>query len=199
MNTYKGLPLLEATLEGWNLGIYCLSLVGRPATERSWMLFSKQDENTKPVCSLRFAVTDAAEHKVLSVIMLADTPIFRVDDNGNKFYIEFSKDVLYESARRMLKDGFQNNINIEHIESSAVYGFDMAQLFIKDTAKGISPVGFEDVPEGSLFGEFYVSDETLWQEILDGKFTGISLEGEYMAEEKKIDSIEDLMKALGIE
>ena len=199
METYNGLPLLEATLEEWNLGIYCLSLVGHPATEKSWMLFSKQgDEKPQGAC-LRFAITDADEHKVLSVIMLADTPIFRMDENGNKFYIEFSKDVLYESARRMLRDGFQRNINIEHIESSAVYGFDMTQLFIKDSAKGINPVGFEDVPEGSLFGEFYVSDETLWQEIKDGKFTGISLEGEYVAAEKKIDSIDDLLKALGID
>ena len=94
METYNGKPLLEATLEEWNLGIYCLSLVGRPATEKRWMLFSKQDAEKPQGAYLRFAITDADEHKVLSVIMLADTPIFRIDENGNEFYIEFSKDEI---------------------------------------------------------------------------------------------------------
>lgn len=193
---YKGLPLFDAELQDWQFGIYCLSLVDNPATEKSWLLFKKQSNPAQT--PLKFAVTDAAEHKVLSVIMLADTPIYRVDEQGNEFYIQFSKDVLYESARRMLKNGFQNNTNIEHIESSVVYGFDMVQLFQKDVSKGLNPAGFEDVPEGSLFGEFYVTDDTLWQEILDGKFTGISLEGEFSIEEAEIDSIEDLIKALGL-
>ena len=194
--TFNNLPLLDATLDEWQLGIYCLSLVDNPATERSWMLFANQKKQT--VQPFKFAITNADEHKVLSVIMVADTPIFRVDDDGKGFYIQFSKDVLYEAARRMLRNGFQNNTNIEHIESSVVYGFDMVELFQKDTAKGISPVGFEDVPEGSLFGEFYVTDETLWEEIKDGKFKGISLEGEFGLGKNEIETIEDLVRVLGI-
>ena len=188
--TYNGLPLLDATLD-WELGIYCLSLVKYPATEKNWKLFSKQE-------GMKFAVTNEDEHKVLSVIRLADTPIYRRDELGNEFYIEFPKEVLYESAKRMLANGFQNNTNIEHIESSVVYGFEMVQLFIKDSSKGISPVGFEDVPEGSLFGEFYVADETLLQEIRSGKFSGISLEGEFGLKEKEINSIEELVEYLGL-
>lgn len=195
--THKGLPLLDATLDEWELGIYCLSLVDDPATQRSWLLFSNKNHQpaTQP---LKFAVTDANEHKVLSVIMLADTPIYRIDANGNPYYLQFSKKTLYEAAHRMLRNGFQNNTNIEHIESSMVLGFDMVQLFQKDSLKGISPVGFEDVPDGSLFGEFFVTDETLWQEILDGKFTGISLEGEFGVEDKPIESLDELVQYLGI-
>lgn len=197
--THKGLPLLDATLEDWELGIYCLSLVDSPATQRSWLLFSNKNKNKQPKTQpLKFAVTDAKEHKVLSVIMLADTPIYRIDEKGDPYYLQFSKKTLYEAAHRMLLNGFQNNRNIEHIDSSVVYGFDMVQLFQKDTAKGLSPVGFEDVPDGSLFGEFYVTDETLWQEILSDKFTGLSLEGQFGVEDKPIESIEELIQYLGI-
>lgn len=195
--TYKGLPLLDASLNDWELGIYCLSLVDDPATQRSWLLFSNKNKQpaTKP---LKFAITDADEHKVLSVIMVADTPIYRIDEQGNPYYLQFSKATLYEAAHRMLRNGFQNNTNIEHIESSVVFGFDMVQLYLKDVAKGISPVGFEDVPDGSLFGEFTVTDETLWEEIKSGKFTGISLEGEFGVEDKPIESLEELITYLGI-
>lgn len=194
MKEFKGLPLYEAVLNDDNLGIYCVSLVDNPATLVTWLAFSKEPEK-----ALKFAVTNEDEHRVLSVIMTADTPIYRVNDKGEGFYIEFSKETLYEAAKRMLRNGFQNYVNVEHIESSNLYGFEMVQLFQKDVAKGINPAGFEDVPDGSLFGEYFVSDESLWQEIKEGRFVGLSLEGEFSLAEKEITSVEELIKYLGIE
>jgi len=53
----------------------------------------------------------------------------------------------------------------------------MTEFFIKNTAKGLNPKGFEDVTEGSLFATFKVMDEALWQEIKNsGKLNGFSLE-----------------------
>ena len=193
MKKINGLPVYEAILTEENLGIFTVSLVDNPATEIGWFAFSKDQKQP-----LKFSITSEEEHKVLSVIMRADFPIYRRDEKGNGFYITFSKETLYEASKRMLANGFQNYVNLSHIESSSVLGFEMTQIFIKDSSKGISPAGFEDIEEGSLFGEYYVSDETLWQEIKDGKFTGLSLEGEFSIEEAKepeetIDSIEDLL------
>lgn len=194
MKTFKNLPLYDAVLTDENLGIYCVSLVDNPATMVSWLAFSKEPEK-----ALKFAVTNEEQHRVLSVIMTADTPIYRVNDKGEGFYIQFSKETLYEAAKRMLRNGFQNFVNVEHIESSYLYGFEMVQLFQKDTAKGINPAGFEDIPDGTLFGEYYVSDPTLWEEIKEGRFVGLSLEGEFSLAEKEIETVEDLIRSLGLE
>lgn len=194
MKEFKGLPLYEAVLTDENLGIYCVSLVDNPATMVSWLAFSKEPEK-----ALKFAVTNEEQHRVLSVIMTANTPIYRVNDKGEGFYIQFSKETLYEAAKRMLRNGFQNFVNVEHIESSYLYGFEMVQLFQKDTAKGINPAGFEDIPDGTLFGEYYVSDPTLWEEIKEGRFVGLSLEGEFSLAEKEIETVEDLIRSLGLE
>lgn len=193
MKEYKGLPLYQAVLNDDNLGIYCVSLVDNPATMVAWLAFSKE-----PKKALKFAVTNEEQHRVLSVIMTADTPIYRVNDKGEGFYIQFSKETLYEAAKRMLRNGFQNYVNVEHIESSSLQGFEMVQLFQKDTAKGINPAGFEDVPDGSLFGEYFVSDETLWEEIKAGRFVGLSLEGEFSLAENEIQTVEDLLNYLGL-
>lgn len=194
MKEFKGLPLYDAVLTDENLGIYCVSLVDNPATMVSWLAFSKEPEK-----ALKFAVTNEEQHRVLSVIMTANTPIYRVNDKGEGFYIQFSKETLYEAAKRMLRNGFQNFVNVEHIESSYLYGFEMVQLFQKDTAKGINPAGFEDIPDGTLFGEYYVSDPTLWEEIKEGRFVGLSLEGEFSLAEKEIETVEDLIRSLGLE
>lgn len=195
----NGLPVFEAVLDDYNLGIFTVSLVEHPATECKWIAFSKDNKVTDP---LKFSIIDEKEHKVLSVIMRADFPIYRIDESGNGFYITFSKEVLYEASKRLLYNGFQNLVNAEHIASSAIYGFQLAQIYQKDTARGINPAGFEDIEDGSLFGEYYVADETLWQEILNGTFTGISLEGEFgvdkAEEDKPIESIEELIQYLGI-
>lgn len=191
---YKGLPLYDAVLTDENLGIYCMSLVDNPATAIKWLAFSKE----QPQNPLKFAVTNEEKHRVLSVIMTADTPIYRVNDRGEGFYIQFSKDVLYEASRRLLMNGFQNYVNVEHIESSMLLGFELTQIYQKDVARGINPAGFEDVPDGSLFGEYFVSDATLWEEIKQGRFVGLSLEGEFSLEEKEITSLKDLADYLGI-
>lgn len=191
---YKGLPLFDAVLTDENLGIYCVSLVDDPATQVKWLAFSKDQKDT-----LKFSITDEDKHRVLSVIMVADTPIYRVNDKGEGYYIQFSKETLYEASKRLLMNGFQNYVNVEHIESSQLYGFWMTQIYQKDAARGINPAGFEDVPDGSLFGEYYVADETLWQEIKQGRFIGLSLEGEFSLAEKEIASLEDLAEYLGLE
>lgn len=190
---FKGLPLFDAVLTDENLGIFRVSLVDAPATEITWLAFSKKAE------PLKFSVTNEEQHRVLSVIMLADTPIYRVNEKGEGYYIQFSKETLYEAARRLLLNGFQNYVNVEHIDGSSVYGFEMTQIFQKDAARGINPAGFEEVPDGTLFGEYYVADETLWQEIRQGRFVGLSLEGEFTLAEEDINSVDELIRYLGIE
>lgn len=195
----NGLPVFEAVLDDYNIGIYTVSLVDNPATSVKWIAFSKDNKVMNP---LKFSIIDEKEHKVLSVIMRADYPIYRIDEQGNGFYITFSKKTLYEASKRLLLNGFQNYVNVEHIASSNLYGFQLAQIYQKDVARGINPAGFEDIEDGSLFGEYFVADETLWQQILEGKFTGISLEGEFgvdkVEEDKPIESLEELISYLGI-
>ena len=194
----NGLPVFEAVLDDYNLGIFTVSLVGDPATECKWIAFAKDAKASNP---LKFSIIDEEQHKVLSVIMRADFPIYRVDEQGNGFYITFSKETLYEAAKRLLMNGFQNYVNVEHIASSSLYGFQLAQIYQKDVARGINPTGFEDIEDGSLFGEYFVADETLWEEIKAGKFTGISLEGEFSltdSKEDEIKSLDELVELLGL-
>lgn len=193
----KKLPLYDALFENDNtIGIFKVSLVSNPATETSWFAFAKDEK------LLKFAVSNEEEHKVISVIMRANYPIYRRSDDGYEFYIQFSPETLYEASKRMLANGFQNMVNLQHTEGTDISGFELTQIFQKNVEKGINPVGFEDIEDGSLFGEYYVSNEKLWEEIKKGTFSGISLEGFFDVEphrEETIDSVEDLLKYLGIE
>ena len=61
----------------------------------------------------------------------------------------------------------------------------MVQWFIKDTENGINPTGFEAAEDGSLFAEFKVENEEIWNQIKEGTFKGFSLAGFFDVEEVK--------------
>lgn len=63
-----------------------------------------------------------------------------------------------------------------HTPGTDVDSVEMLQAFIKDKDRGIDPKGFEDIEDGSLFGEFKVLDDTIWEDIKAGKFKGFSME-----------------------
>ena len=154
----KNLPIYAANINESGTGVFCVSLVTDPATEVPFFYFDKDRKLEK------FAVENKTEHIVAGVIMLADTQIFRRYKDF-EYYIIFSKDTLKQIAEQMIKDGVGSNVNIEHEEGSDVEGVNLMELFVIDREKGIDPVFFKDVPDGSLIGLYKVHNDEVWNKI----------------------------------
>lgn len=173
------LPIFKAQIDlnDYETGVFRISLVEKPATETDFQLFSKND---KP---LNFSIENDEKHLAKGVIMLADTPIYRRSPEGYEYYIEFDKETLRQMAQKMLRFGYQNNLNTDHNGDTFVEGVYMQEIFVKDTEKGINPKGFEDTPDGSLFATYKVNDFEIWEKMKNGEWTGFSLEGQFNLEE----------------
>ena len=182
-------PLYELTLDD-ALGVYAVALVRRPAMQQSWQVFS---EDEKP---LKFAVQDEEQRKVLAVLCRADFPIYRVGPSGYEYYVYFSRETVDALVRRLFQNSFQNEINNEHENAFRIDGVHLNQVYLKDSTKGINPVGFENIEEGSAFAEYKIEDDEVWQAIKEGVWTGVSIEGyfnqrEVVPEEEM--TLEDLL------
>lgn len=175
----KNLDIYEARIEDEDDGIFCISLVDEPAVEVNWLAFAKNKQQ-----HLQFKIADEDEHILLGVIMRADFPIYRVGISGYEYYIKYSKETIAKMSRKMLQDNVFNFVDTNH-NNQWVDGVLLEELFIKDTAKGINPNGFEDIEDGSLFAKYRVSNETIWEKVKAGKFNGFSLEGYFEAMESK--------------
>lgn len=197
---YNGLPLYIMSVDEAE-GMTAIAITDSPAIQVDWLTFNKQEEK------LKFKVyDDGMEHKVLTCICRADFPIYRIGNSGYEYYVMFTKETIEKMVQKYLKGGYQTEINIEHQEDAFIQGFEVEQLFIKNTEKGINPAGFESIEEGSLFGVFKIEDEELWKYIQEGYFTSVSLEGMFnllepeednpVVEEREFDTIEDLLKWL---
>ena len=170
--TFNGLPLFNATINaGDDTGVYCVSFVTDPATEINFLAFEKQKKLVK------YSIQDNKEHIVAGVIMVADTPIFRIDKDGFEYYIVYSKETLKYMAEKMLAQGFTSSVNIEHKANSYVDGVNLQQIYIIDKEKGLCPEYFQDVPDGSLIGVYKIHNPEVWEMVEKGEVVSFSLEG----------------------
>lgn len=173
-NMYNELPLYQAVITDDFDGIEYVALTSKPATQVNWVAFNN---------SLKFSM-DEDQHLVTSCLMVCDMPIFRRDDNLGEYYIQYDKETLRAMAEKMMRDKRTDAVNIEHLEDSSIPGIVLQELYIKDEKRGISPIEFKDVPDGSLFVTYKINNPIIWDAIKAGKFKGFSIEGLFTLERK---------------
>lgn len=159
-----------------------ISLVTYPAVEHDFLKF----EEDKPV-TLHFA--DETKHMISGVVCLANTPIYRRRTDGYEYNIVFTPEVIEQMCLKYSKMGLMNSVNLQHDDKQYVDSVIMVEMFIKNSATGIDPIQFKDVPDGSLFCTFKIEDEQLWNEIKkdNSLFRGFSLEIECTLDKEKME------------
>lgn len=173
------IPTIEAILTDEETGISVISWVSNPATQVDMLCFNKENEK-----ELSFA--DEEQHMVTSVVMLADTKIYRETESGQPFYIFYSKDTLKRMCEKMLKDGVFNTCSFEHngkiIEAGQI---NLVELYTKDNDKK-SPF---NIPDGSIIATYKVHNDKIWEAFKSGEISGISLEGTFGLTDSKFETV----------
>lgn len=174
MKTFNNKPIFLLNVDDDSATITTVSLVEDPAMELPMYCFGKE--------TVKFSMQDEFKHNIITCIVRTDYPILRMTADGNPYYVVFNKETSEKLCQKLLRDGFQQNISLDH-NGELIDGIQLQEVFLKDSSKGISPVGFEDAAEGSLFGVYHITDDQLWQDCLDGKFGGVSLESYFQLQE----------------
>ena len=164
------LPLYNITpdMDDVNQGMFLVSLVEEPAVEIDFLAFAKEN--------MLFAVQDTEKHIVTGVSILADTPIYRRNKNG-EFYVQFRKEDIPAIVEKFMQRGLSNFINIQHDEKTlsntdAV----LVESYFVNKERGIVPNEFANVTDGSWITSYKILNEDIWQQIKDGDLKGFSIE-----------------------
>ena len=206
MALFNGLPLLEAkiNMEDLESGMYCISLVAAPATQSNFIAFSEDKE------LLKYSVQDEEQRRLFGLIMAADMPIYRRTAEGAEYYIVYSRQTLADMMEKYFKNGFQNQVDTNH-NFQLEEGITLTQMFVKDVEKGVNPKGFEEYADGSIFAEFHIMNDEVWNAIKDGTYKGFSLAGCFTVEETfnkqqnnnksimKLEKIKTILRSLLVE
>lgn len=165
---YNNIPVFAVNVDDPGCSISTMSLVDDPAMSIDMVCFSKEQK-------MNFSIQDESQHNILTCLVRVDFPILRLTEDGNPYYIVFNKDTAKVLCQRLMKDGMQQNISLNH-NGKLIDGVILQEVFLKDTSLGINPVGFEDAGEGSLMGVYHITDDALWKDCIEGRFGGISIE-----------------------
>lgn len=180
----KKLPIYNITL-GDSTGILIMSLVDSPAVESDFLKFANEEH-------IQFSL-DEEQHIVFGCAMRADFPIYRYSQTNGEYYVVFSKETIKELYEKFMIEERFNTVNLNHqTNTTGVY---LIQSFIKDTEKGINPVGFEHIQNGSWFTAYKIENNDVWDAVKAGKFNGFSIEGYFELQEPK-DEVEELLDEL---
>ena len=171
--TIDGIPVFDALISDDECGMNKISLVDTPAVAVDFLALSAHKHTQM------YLVSDEEKRIVRGVVMRADYPVYRRDNIKGEYYVVWKADTIRKMAEKYLLESKQNEVNLDHHESEEVDGVQMVQWFIKDSANGINPMGFEDIADGSLFAEFHVVNDDVWASIKDGTYKGFSLEGQF--------------------
>lgn len=159
-------------------GVDAISLVDVPAVEKNFLCFS---EDKQPV-KMQF---DNSKHIITGVVCLADTPIYRYNERYGEYYVVFSKETIEKMVEKFAKMDLFKSVNLQHDDEKFVDGIYMVESYITNKERGINPIEFADIPDGSWVASYKVENDALWGEIINGnKLNGFSLQGMFELEEK---------------
>ena len=186
--TIGGLPVFQARVTDEETGMLRISLVDDPAVQSNFQAFDAARRIQL------YAVSDEEKRLVLGVVMRADFPIYRRDSWG-EYYVIYHADEIRRMAEKYLLEGRQNNVNLMHVEGTDTEGVQMVQYFIK--GRGVAPDGFDEIPDGSLFAEFHVTNDEVWDAIKAGTYKGFSLEGYFdLVPEEDVEGVRQIVRDL---
>lgn len=166
-----------------------VSIVTMPAIEESFIKLSKTESEIK-------MKVDDEKHIISGPVLIPEQLIIRVDASGHKYYIKWSKETIEQVAINFFKNHRNTEGNVEH--QFSVNGVTFFESFLINKERGIAPVEFKDLPDGTWVMSAKITNENVWDAIKSGELTGFSIDMSNVGykETKEIDSIEELLEYL---
>jgi hypothetical protein len=149
-------------------GIDAISIVEAPAIESNFIALSNHQ--------VKFATVDTEKRILMGPALIPNRPIYRNQD-GEEFYVYFSKSTIEKAMQLYLKKGNQGNATLEH--DGKIQGLTLVESWIKvDAEKDKSAAFGMNDPVGTWYVSMKVDNEEIWNEyVKSGKVKGFSIEG----------------------
>ena len=183
------LPVYEITIEDDdNSGIRFVSLVDMPAIEVMGMAFTSEQK--------KYQFKENRDKQIIvGPAMIPNKKIIRKDDDGNKYFVVFSKETINQMVQKFNSNGSNRRINMDHT-NRMVDAFIMESWIIEDQYYDKSRIYGFDLPEGTWMISVKIEDEQFWKdEVLDMGRLGFSIEG-LMGQKPTEMSMDELIDSL---
>ena len=174
--------------------IDAMSIVESPAIEEE-SLFLKSNNPTPVKLSI-----NTEKQEILGAALVPDKPIYR-NNNGEEFYIYFSKDTVKAAMNDFMKPEKKNSYTLEHEEDTSEVEAIESWIVTGEDDKANTTYNL-DAPEGTWVLRSHVKNTDFWKNVIKaGKFNGYSIEGRFgtkeVRQELSDDKLDSVVNAIG--
>ena len=149
-------------------GISAISIVESPAIESNFIALKNH--------AVQFATVDTDKRILMGPALIPNKPIYRNQD-GEEFYVYFSKATIEKASQLYLKNGNQSKATLEH--EISINGLTLVESWLKidEQHDKSAAYGLND-PVGTWYVAIKVDNAEIWDEyVKTGKVKGFSIEG----------------------
>ena len=169
-----------------DLGMTAISFVDYPAICQDFVYFSRH--NSKGINPGQIILANAEKREIVSPILIPNQLVLRVTDNGEKYYVRWTKDVIEKVAQFYIINQFNNNFTVMHewfekgnekdYDQTLISDVYMKKMWIIDDPRNddANKVYGYHLPEGTLMVHLKIYNRKLWQRIKSGELRGLSIE-----------------------
>lgn len=166
-------------------GIDAISLVKFPAIEENFVALNEHKVELKTI--------DEEKRIVIGLALIPEKDIYR--RNGDyEYYIRFSKETVRKASELYFKKLKNNNATLEHQEKTD--GVTTIESWIVENPKiDKSALYSLNATEGSWVVIMKIYNDDIWQEVKNGTYKGLSIEG-YFSEKAELNLQQDAEQEL---
>jgi hypothetical protein len=160
----------------------------RKVEKKSTFSSAKNDKIT-------FAV-EKDQQILIGAAMIPDLEIFRKDEDGNPYYVKFSKDTIAGIQQKFMAEMRNRETNLDHNDAVNGGSYVFESWLVEDPKTDKANTVYHlDVPVGTWMVKMKVTDPKVWADVKAGKYKGFSIEGNFI-DKQDYDKIQDEKKAL---
>jgi len=127
-----------------------------------------------------FQVVSEDQQIVVGPSMVPQKLIARRDEEGNLFYVYFSKETIRKIAEKWLAKGYLHNTDVNH-DMKVTQENTLLESWIVDDPKTdkSTKLGY-DLPEGTWMTSYRINNKDTWDKIKNGQLNGYSIAGTFI-------------------
>jgi hypothetical protein len=163
-------------------GINAISLVEFPAIEENFVALSKH--------KVEFKTLNEEKRIIVGLALVPDKLIYR-RKGDYEYNITFSKETVRKASELYLKRLKNNNTTLEHQELTS--GVSVIESWIvEDPNKDKTALYGLNAVEGAWAVTMKIDNDDVWNDVKEGRYLGLSIEGIFSDKENLSSEIDDM-------
>ena len=127
-----------------------------------------------------FTVVSDDQQIVVGPSMIPQKLIPRLDEEGNMFYVYFSKETIAKIAEQWMSKGYLNNTDVNHDMDVTTENTLLESWIVQDPETDKSKLYGYDLPQGTWMTSYRVNNSETWDKTKKGELNGYSIAGTFI-------------------